>query len=165
MDIKKLLIIAAIAFLAIIGFNYYSSAQSEKARAARAAEIESLKAKNAQQAALVQKTKDDNLAAKNSAATQDVEKSKSSICDSVTGVAESAMRARLSGVSIQTALSSLDKINDSDENGVIIKNLYKAVITDAYRLPNFSTDKYKEEAIREFSLKQYLACTDAMAKI
>tara|TARA_R110002124_G_scaffold67747_2_gene183791 strand:- start:516 stop:1145 length:630 start_codon:yes stop_codon:yes gene_type:complete len=44
MDIKKLLIIAAIAFLAIIGFNYYSSAQSEKARAARAAEVDALKA-------------------------------------------------------------------------------------------------------------------------
>lgn len=40
MDIKKILIIAAIALLAIIGFNYYNSVQSEKNRAARAAETE-----------------------------------------------------------------------------------------------------------------------------
>lgn len=44
MDIKKIVIIAAIVLLTIIGFNYYSSAQSEKVRAARAAETEALKA-------------------------------------------------------------------------------------------------------------------------
>lgn len=44
MDIKKIVAVAALVFLAIIGFNYYSSAQSEKARAARMAETEALKA-------------------------------------------------------------------------------------------------------------------------
>lgn len=44
MDIKKIVVIAALALLAIIGFNYYSSAQSEKARAVRVAETEALKA-------------------------------------------------------------------------------------------------------------------------
>lgn len=48
MDIKKIIIIAAIALLGIIGFNYYSSAQSAKNMAARAAETESLKASVAQ---------------------------------------------------------------------------------------------------------------------
>lgn len=48
MDIKKILIIAAIALLAIIGFNYYNSVQSEKSRAARTAEIEVLRASVAQ---------------------------------------------------------------------------------------------------------------------
>lgn len=43
MDIKKILIIAAIALLAIIGFNYYNSVQSEKNRAARAAETETMR--------------------------------------------------------------------------------------------------------------------------
>lgn len=48
MDIKKIVVIAALALLAIIGYNYYSSAQSEKARAVRVAETEALKASVAQ---------------------------------------------------------------------------------------------------------------------
>lgn len=44
MDIKKIVIIAAIALIVIIGFNYYSSAQSEKNRTARIAETEALRA-------------------------------------------------------------------------------------------------------------------------
>lgn len=44
MDIKKIVAVAALVFLAIIGYNYYSSAQSEKARAARLVETEALKA-------------------------------------------------------------------------------------------------------------------------
>ncbi len=48
MDIKKIVVIAALVLLAIIGFNYYSSAQSEKARAVRVAETEALKASIAQ---------------------------------------------------------------------------------------------------------------------
>lgn len=43
MDIKKIVVIAALALLAIIGYNYYSSAQSEKARAVRVAETEALR--------------------------------------------------------------------------------------------------------------------------
>lgn len=43
MDIKKIVIVAAILLIAIIGYNYYSSAQSEKARAARVAETEALR--------------------------------------------------------------------------------------------------------------------------
>ena len=43
MDIKKILIIVIIAVIAIAGFNYYSGAQSEKNRAARAAETEALR--------------------------------------------------------------------------------------------------------------------------
>lgn len=44
MDIKKIVAVAALVFLAIIGYNYYSSAQSEKARAARSVETETIKA-------------------------------------------------------------------------------------------------------------------------
>ena len=43
MDIKKIVIIVAVLLLAFIGFNYYSSAQSEKARAERMAETEVLR--------------------------------------------------------------------------------------------------------------------------
>ena len=44
MDIKKIVAVAALVFLAIIGYNYYSSVQSEKARTARSVETEALKA-------------------------------------------------------------------------------------------------------------------------
>lgn len=43
MDIKKIVAIAVLAFIVIFAFNYYSSAQSEKARTARIAETESLR--------------------------------------------------------------------------------------------------------------------------
>lgn len=43
MDIKKIVIIVAVLLLALIGYNYYSSAQSEKARTARMAETEALR--------------------------------------------------------------------------------------------------------------------------
>ena len=45
MDIKKIVAVAALVFLAIIGYNYYSSAQSEKARTARIAETEAMKSR------------------------------------------------------------------------------------------------------------------------
>ena len=48
MDIKKIVAIAALVLLAIIGYNYYSSVQSEKARAARMAETEAMRASVAQ---------------------------------------------------------------------------------------------------------------------
>lgn len=43
MDIKKIIIIVVMVFLGIIGFNYYSSTQSEKNRTARIAETEVLR--------------------------------------------------------------------------------------------------------------------------
>ncbi len=43
MDLKKIVIIAAILLLALIGFNYYSSAQNAKSVAARTAETEALR--------------------------------------------------------------------------------------------------------------------------
>jgi len=43
MDIKKIVAIAVLAFIVIFAFNYYSSAQSDKARTARMAETEALR--------------------------------------------------------------------------------------------------------------------------
>lgn len=48
MDIKKIITIAVVVFLGIIGFNYYSSAQSEKNRTDRVAETEALRVDLAQ---------------------------------------------------------------------------------------------------------------------
>lgn len=200
MDIKKIVIVLAVLLLAFIGFNYYSSAQSEKARAARMAETEVLRAKNAQaetqnsvapQADVASESikpatriaSDEEIAAANkeiinaankekreatnskyAAKKEIIDASKKQICDSVTSVSESAMKARLNGVPIQTALATLDSANNGSDMAMKINKMYAVIVTDAYRQPNFSTDKYKQEAIREFALKNYLACIDAVAK-
>ena len=190
MDIKKIVIIVAVLLLAFIGFNYYSSAQSEKARAERMAETEALQASIPQPVAVeahidgqtqgvsdaeisvanrnvinaANKEKRESSNNKYAANKESVDTSKKQICDSVTSVSESAMKARLNGVPIQTALATLDSANNGSDSAVMINKMYTAIITDAYRQPNFSTDKYKEDAIREFALTNYLACIDAVAK-
>ena len=193
MDIKKIVIIVALALLVMIGFNYYSSAQSEKARAARMAETEALRASIPQPVAepinddksepATRVVSDEEIAAANkdiinaankekreasnneyAANKESIEASKKQICDSVNSVSESAMKARLNGVPIQTALETLDSANNGSDAAMKINKMYTAIVTDAYRQPNFSTDKYKEEAIREFALTNYLACIDAVAK-
>lgn len=193
MDIKKIVIIAAVLLLALIGYNYYSSAQSEKARAVRVAETEALRASipqpvtelinddNSETATRV--VSDEEIAAGNkdiinaankekreasnkeyAANKESIDASKKQICDSVTSVSETAMKMRLNGVPIQTALAALDSTNSGSDAGMKINKMYTAIVTDAYRQPNFSTDKYKENAIREFALTNYLACIDAVAK-
>ena len=193
MDIKKIVIIAVVVLLALIGFNYYSSAQSEKARTARMAETEALKASIPQPVAApiesdtsepaTRIVSDDEIAAANkeiinaankekrdasnskyAANKESIDTSKKQICDSVTSVSETAMKMRLNGVPIQTALAALDSTNSGSDAGMKINKMYTAIVTDAYRKPNFSTDKYKEDAIREFALDNYLACIDAVAK-
>lgn len=193
MDIKKIVVMAALVLLATIGYNYYNSTQSEKARVARMAETEALRAsipqpitapiKNVKSEPATRIVSDDEIAAANkeiinaankekreasntkyAADIEDVEASKKQICDSVNSVSESAMRARLNGVTIQTALATLDSANNGSDAAMKINRMYIAIITDAYRKPNFSTDKYKEEAVREFALDNYLACIDAVAK-
>ena len=164
MDIKIIMAVVFALLLGFIGYNSYESLQSKKRLEARMAEIDSLNASNVQVVASLSRVEPDPVQAVTKESAESIAESKESICESVTGVAESAMKARLSGVPIQTALSSLDKIDDSDKSNAVIKRLYKAIITDAYRMPNFSTDKYQEEAVREFGLKQYLTCTDTLAK-
>ena len=195
MDIKKIVVIAALVLLAIIGYNYYSSAQSEKARAVRVAETEALRASIPQPVApppvaveapidsQPQGVSDTEIAAANNdiinaankekreasnsehaANKESIAASKKQICDSVTSVSETAMKMRLNGVPIQTALAALDSTNSGSDAGMKINKMYTAIVTDAYRQPNFSTDKYKENAIREFALTNYLACIDATAK-
>lgn len=193
MDIKKMVAIAALVLLVIIGFNYYSSAQSEKARTARMAETEALRASipqpvtepinddNSEPATRV--VSDEEIAVANkdiinaankekrevsnneyAANKESIDASKKQICDSVTSVSETAMKMRLNGVPIQTALAALDSTNSGSDAGMKINKMYTAIVTDAYRQPNFSTDKYKENAIREFALTNYLSCIDAVAK-
>lgn len=160
MDIKKMVTIAALVLLVIIGFNYYSSAQSEKARTARMVETEALRASipqpvtepinddNSEPATRV--VSDEEIAAANkdiinaankekreasnneyAANKESIDASKKQICDSVTSVSETAMKMRLNGVPIQTALAALDSTNSGSDAGMKINKMYTAIVTDA----------------------------------
>lgn len=163
MDIKKIVVIAALVLLAIIGFNYYSSAQSEKARTARMAETEALRASIPQPVAAIKKPEpivDAGVELEpidDKPKEVDIEAEKSKACGSVSDFAESVMEARLRGIPIQDALGAID----GSDMSAVYKSTFKGVIIQAYKQPNFSTDEYKKEAIREFALKQYLACISA----
>ena len=163
MDIKKILVVAAILLIAIIGYNYYSSAQSEKARAAHMAETEALRASNEQAMAALKKPEpevDEGVELEpidDKPKEVDIEAEKSKACGSVSDFAESVMEARLRGIPIQDALGAID----GSDMSAVYKSTFKGVIIQAYKQPNFSTDEYKKEAIREFALKQYLACISA----
>ena len=198
MDIKKIVIIAAVALLAIIGFNYYSSAQSEKARAARMAEIETLRAKNAQaaqnsaatqtavdsespQPAIISQptqpeveseaapqasfvvSNDNELFGANEAEKIEPENKKvdDSICDSIIKVAESIMRNRQNGISIAKSLEVVSSVRDGTPANEAVSALTKQIVIQAYEAPSFSTEIYKDDAVREFGAKQYLACMRA----
>ncbi|MGP5535311.1 hypothetical protein ACTXMF_12090 [Psychrobacter celer] len=184
MDIKKIVVIAALALLAIIGYNYYSSAQSEKARTARMAETEALRASIPQPPAtkttpskevLAEKTPD--IAVQPTPAASDVEvfsapipekvepekKLDNSMCDSVIPVAEKVMRARQDGIAISNALDFANGIKDGTPATEAVSRITKQMVIEAYSMPSFSTDSYKDDAVREFGAKQYLACMRAFS--
>ncbi len=187
MDIKKIVVIAALALLAIIGFNYYSSAQSEKARAARVAETEALRASIPQPTASVQQPtavieapeiNQPQLAAGepapiasdnelfSAAVPEEAElknKLDDSFCDSIIPVAEKIMRGRLNGVSIASSLEVVNGIKDGTPANEAVSDLTKQIVIQAYDTPSFSTESYKDDAIREFGAKQYLACMKAFS--
>lgn len=177
MDIKKIVVAAALVLLAIIGYNYYSSAQSEKARAARMAETEALRASIPQpevrRSAPIENDKpedatrimsDDELAAASREAEKqadaDMEKTKSETCSAISDMSENIMKARLNGVPIQKSLATIDGIS-ADK---VYKDAFKDVVIQAYKQPDYRTDEVRERAVREFALKQYLACVSAFDK-
>lgn len=114
--------------------------------------------------AVIDAANQQRLEASNSEHAASIDASKKQICDSIITFSESAMQARLAGVSIQSFLARLDSANDGSDAAVKINKMYTAIAMDAYRKPNYSTREYREEAVREFALANYLACTDAVAK-
>lgn len=188
MDIKKILIIVIIAVIAIAGFNYYSGAQSEKNRAAQAAETEALRAsipqpvvqsvsknaasdqssaepKNPQPDTHVMAGTQDAVVASDDDLFGEPEKEKldsNSVCESVIEISESIMRNRLNGVSITNSLEAVNSVKDGTPANEAVSNLAKQIVIEAYESPSFSTDSYKDDAIREFGAKQYLTCIKAM---
>lgn len=160
MDIKKIVAVAALVFLAIIGYNYYSSAQSEKARAVRVAETEALKASVPQPVAAPIEPIVDAGVELEPIDDKPNDTDKSEMCNSISEMSEEVMKARLRGVPIQDALGAMDKVS-ADKS---YTDALKGVVIQAYKKPDYQTDEMKERASREFALKQYLLCVDAFDK-
>lgn len=163
MNIKTIITATIVILLVFIGYNSYSSNQRQKSIEARYAETEALRESNAQVVAASQKTEPvedvgvelEPIDDKPSKA--DINAVKNTTCDSVSEFSESVMQARLRGIPIQEALGAIDG-GDMD---AAYKSTFKGVIMQAYKQPNYQTEAVKERAIREFALKQYLACIEA----
>ncbi len=85
------------------------------------------------------------------------------MCDSVIPVAEKVMRARQDGIAISNALDFANGIKDGTPATEAVSRITKQMVIDAYGMPSFSTDSYKDDAVREFGAKQYLACMRAFS--
>ena len=187
-----MVVAAALVLLAIIGFNYYSSTQSEQNRAERMAETEALRASVPQSAPQAEpnsaasnqinaepkpqpQPQPSNIATTNAqnavavASDEDLfgEPEKEgldgdSVCESVIEISESIMRNRLNGVSIAKSLEAVNSIKDGTPANEAVSNLAKQIVIEAYERPSFSTESYKNDAIREFGAKQYLTCIKAI---
>lgn len=86
-----------------------------------------------------------------------------SMCDSVIPVAEKVMRARQDGIAISNALDFANGIKDGTPATEAVSRITKQMVIEAYSMPSFSTDSYKDDAVREFGAKQYLACMRAFS--
>lgn len=163
MDIKKIVIIAAVLLLALIGYNYYSSIQSKESRAEKQAEIESLRANLPQTIAETKKSEpvvDVGVESKESDEVK-AEKDKDRVCDSISSVAEGAMKLRVRGIPIKTALDVVEKEDIKGEYAEQIRKMYKDIVIDAYRENDYATQEYKDKSVREFALRKYLECLDS----
>jgi hypothetical protein len=168
---------AALVLLAIIGYNYYNSTQSVKARIARMAETEALRASIPQP--ITETKKPDPVADVVVEPVADVgvelepmppepekeelnNNSSDSICESLIEMSENIMRNRLNGVPITSSLEAVNSIKDGTPANNAASNLAKQIVIEAYESPSFSTESYKDDAIREFGARQYLACIKAI---
>ncbi len=172
MNIKYVAVIAVIALLGFIGFNSYQSAQYKKAMNERQAETAELLAQSAPQQNLVKANNEP--VAKMQAPSAELlpvateqpkpnNKIDSSICKSVLTLAENTMSNRQNEVPIAKSLEIAEGISDGTAANDAVSEVSKQIVIDAYKQPYFSTDEYKQTAIREFGSQQYLACVKAFS--
>lgn len=83
---------------------------------------------------------------------------KEQYCDAVLSMSKVIMKGKQSGIPIDRALS-LIKDEKGSEN--IFTETNKLIVLDAYDQPNFSSEKYKNEQLNDFTAKQYISCMKA----
>lgn len=67
-------------------------------------------------------------------------------------IAETTMSARQAGVDI------VDMINLANKTGGKLGALSKAMAIDAYNMPSYSTQEFKDREIADFGTRHYLNC-------
>ncbi|WP_151790000.1 hypothetical protein [Acinetobacter junii] len=83
---------------------------------------------------------------------------KEQYCEAVLSMSKVIMKGKQSGIPIDRALS-LIKDEKGSEN--IFTETNKLIVLDAYDQPNFSSEKYKNEQLNDFTAKQYISCMKA----
>lgn len=87
-------------------------------------------------------------------------KNKEDNCINLARTAQVFMKFKQDGVSIISALESVDKtIKDKPRADIL-----KLVIRDAYSQPNYYTQSIKERQLNEFSNRYYLDCAKGQEK-
>lgn len=83
-------------------------------------------------------------------------------CLNAMAIAQATMSVRQKGLPLIEALQNLDKMYESKEISQKEYDLAKMILRDAYSKPKFSTKKYQDDSINEYSAKYYLACMEAL---
>lgn len=98
------------------------------------------------------------LVVSNSAyANIDIEK----YCFSATQLARVIMTSRQSGVPIERALALRDAVFD-DHKDESLRQVHTEIILEAYEVPMYSTEAYKQSEIDEFAAFNYVTCIQSM---
>lgn len=76
------------------------------------------------------------------------------VCDGLSSIAGSIMKARQSGAGVVDVMDAVQS-NPSHE-------LLESMIIDAYSIPRFSSQKYRDDAVRDFSDQFFVTCVKAL---
>lgn len=90
--------------------------------------------------------------------TQDQE----SVCKETMAMAEAAITARYQGVALSAALDNTAKMVEQGKASIGQSSIMKSILRDAYDEPRYTTIKYKQNHVKDFSAKYYLACMEAI---
>ena len=92
-------------------------------------------------------------------------------CETLANFAQNVMIARQNGVPLTHALQSLEKAKikftklaktkDEKQALIVTNTAFKYITVEAYKTPLYSTDKYKQREVSEFSNKVYLDCLNS----
>lgn len=74
------------------------------------------------------------------------------LCEEYGSTAELIMQKRQSGVDISQMLKIANSLNKKSQD------VFKNMIIDAYDRPEYSSSKYRNEEIKKFKERYYIAC-------
>ena len=84
-------------------------------------------------------------------------------CSTTLKFAEFAVKGKQSGVPLSKMLETKEKLIEKfGEDAEVTGKIFQWMIDDAYKLPNLSSEKEKNEQLRNFTEGQYFACKDSL---